>query len=70
VYVAALLGVVHYAWGVKADLRGPLLAGAVLALLLGLRLWWWRRRSRRAGAPARAAGPAQAQATAIWRGPR
>ena len=67
-YAAAALGVVHYAWGVKADLRGPLVAGAVLALLLGLRLWWWRR--RRAGARSRAAGPAQAQATAISRGPR
>lgn len=38
VYLAAVAGVVHYAWGVKADLRGPLLHGAALAGLLGYRL--------------------------------
>ncbi|MEE2678183.1 MAG: protein-methionine-sulfoxide reductase heme-binding subunit MsrQ [Myxococcota bacterium] len=37
-YVAALCGVVHYAWLVKADLTGPAAYAAVLALLLLLRL--------------------------------
>jgi methionine sulfoxide reductase heme-binding subunit len=39
VYVAAVLGVVHFIWRVKADTREPFLYGAVLALLLLLRLW-------------------------------
>lgn len=37
-YPAALLGVVHYWWLVKADIRGPLVYAAALALLLGLRM--------------------------------
>jgi sulfoxide reductase heme-binding subunit YedZ len=45
VYVAAGLGVLHFAWGVKADLREPLLHAGVLALLLGTRVAaWWRGR--------------------------
>jgi len=47
VYVAALAGVVHFYWLVKADTREPLLFGAALALLLGARL---RRPLRRFGA--------------------
>ena len=38
VYVAAVLGVVHFVWRVKADTTEPLIYGAVLALLLGLRV--------------------------------
>ena len=37
-YVAAVGGVVHYWWLVKADVREPLVYAAVLALLLVLRL--------------------------------
>jgi len=47
VYVAAIGGVVHYAWLVKADQRGPILHAAVLAVLLGWRVWEARRRTRR-----------------------
>ena len=39
VYASACAGVVHYTWLVKADLRPPLLYAAVLALLLGYRLY-------------------------------
>ncbi len=46
VYLAAVLGVIHFLWLVKSDLREPLLYAAVLAVLLGLRLWFWRVRSR------------------------
>lgn len=42
VYVAALLGGVHFLWLVKSDLREPLLYLAILALLLGLRIPWHR----------------------------
>jgi len=38
VYVAAICGIVHYAWQVKADLLGPAACAAVLALLLLVRL--------------------------------
>jgi methionine sulfoxide reductase heme-binding subunit len=39
IYVIAVLGVWHYWWGVKKDIREPLLYAAGLALLLGYRLW-------------------------------
>ncbi|HEX4804141.1 MAG TPA: protein-methionine-sulfoxide reductase heme-binding subunit MsrQ [Myxococcaceae bacterium] len=38
VYVAAVLGVVHFIWRVKKDLSQPLTYGAVLALLLAIRV--------------------------------
>jgi sulfoxide reductase heme-binding subunit YedZ len=51
VYVSAVLGVVHYWWLVKADLRSPWRYAALIGVLLALRVWWgWRR----ASAPARA----------------
>jgi sulfoxide reductase heme-binding subunit YedZ len=39
IYVIAILGVWHYWWGVKKDIREPLLYAAGLTLLLGYRLW-------------------------------
>jgi len=42
-YVAAIAGVVHYYMQVKADVRQPIVFAAVLAILLGYRLWnYWR----------------------------
>ncbi len=38
VYGIAILGVVHFYWLVKADIRRPLQYGSALALLLGFRL--------------------------------
>ena len=38
VYVAAICGVVHYLWLVKADLRGPAIYAGILALLLVARV--------------------------------
>lgn len=40
VYPAAALGVLHYVWLVKKDLREPLLYAAILAVLLAWR-WPW-----------------------------
>lgn len=40
VYLAAALAVVHYLMVVKADVRLPLLYGAILAALLAFRLPW------------------------------
>lgn len=43
VYLIACLGVLHYFWMVKADLRSPLLHATILAILLGYRLWLKRK---------------------------
>ena len=47
VYLIAILGVLHYLWLVKADLREPLMYAGILAVLLGYRLWWRIRGSLR-----------------------
>ena len=41
IYAIAILGVWHYWWQVKKDIREPLIYAGALALLLGWR--WWRR---------------------------
>ena len=46
VYVIAVLGVVHFWWLVKSDIREPLLYAVVLALLLGYRLILALRRAQ------------------------
>jgi sulfoxide reductase heme-binding subunit YedZ len=38
VYAAGILVIIHYVWLVKSDVREPLLYGALLAVLLALRL--------------------------------
>lgn len=44
VYVAATLGILHFLWLVKADVREPVLYGLGLTLLLGWRVWYRRTR--------------------------
>ena len=39
-YAAAIAGVVHFWWLVKADLREPQRFAMVLSVLLGIRAWW------------------------------
>jgi sulfoxide reductase heme-binding subunit YedZ len=51
VYVAAVLGVLHYLWLVKKDATYPLLYGAVLLILLTTRVWVARDRQRGRVAP-------------------
>ena len=48
VYPAAILGCTHFWWQVKADWREPAAYAALLAALLGWRLW--RERGRRSAA--------------------
>jgi methionine sulfoxide reductase heme-binding subunit len=43
-YVAAIAGVVHFWWLVKADVTEPQRWALVLTVLLGLRAWWMVRR--------------------------
>ncbi len=52
VYPIAILAIVHYWWLVKRDLTQPMVYGSILAVLLGIRLWWkwqtWRQSVARA----------------------
>lgn len=45
-YIAGVLGVWHYWWQVKSDIREPLIYATILALLLGYRLY--KKRVKRA----------------------
>ncbi len=53
VYVIAVLGVIHFLWLVKSDISEPVIYGAILALLLGFRLFWHLRGRSREPAGAR-----------------
>jgi methionine sulfoxide reductase heme-binding subunit len=48
IYVTAILGVIHYWWLVKADIRKPERYAAILAVLLLYRIayWAWEKRKR------------------------
>ena len=48
VYGSAFLGVIHYVWLVKADLRKPILCGLILFALMLARFFIWNRAARRA----------------------
>lgn len=43
VYVIAILGVWHFWWQVKQDILEPLIYAAILAVLLGFRVWHHQR---------------------------
>ena len=45
VYLTGMLGPLHYWWLVKADVSRPLTYAAIVALLLGARVYWSRRRA-------------------------
>ncbi|MDT8342300.1 MAG: protein-methionine-sulfoxide reductase heme-binding subunit MsrQ [Longimicrobiales bacterium] len=66
VYPAAGLALLHYTWGQKADLRGPLIAAAVMALLFGVR--FGVRRPGRRGPARTGSGGASPAAPVV--GPR
>jgi methionine sulfoxide reductase heme-binding subunit len=58
IYATAVLGVIHYYWLVKSDVRKPLFYGFLVGILLAWRLGAWLigRRSRPpAGTPGREA---------------
>jgi len=55
VYATGVLGVLHYWWLVKADVRRPLTYGFVVAVLLASRVYWSRVRSVSPAAAPRAA---------------
>ncbi|MES1196761.1 MAG: protein-methionine-sulfoxide reductase heme-binding subunit MsrQ [Steroidobacter sp.] len=45
IYVIAVLGVWHYYWEVKKDVREPLIYAAIVFVLLAWRYWRYRQRS-------------------------
>jgi len=47
IYLISVLGVIHYLLLVKADRTQPLIYGAILAVLLGYRVWGWARTPKR-----------------------
>ena len=52
IYFAAIAGIIHYLWLVKADIRKPLEYGVILALLLGYRVVTWLMVSLKKRTPA------------------
>jgi sulfoxide reductase heme-binding subunit YedZ len=46
VYAAAILGVVHYYWLVKSDVRKPVFYGVLVGFLLAWRVWNWVEKSK------------------------
>ena len=58
VYASAVLGVIHYYWLVKSDVRKPLFYGALVAILLAWRIWLWASKKK---APATVAQPSPAR---------
>ncbi len=52
IYAIAVLGVWHFYWQVKRDVREPLIYAGILAILLGYRVMRARMRRRGAAAPA------------------
>jgi sulfoxide reductase heme-binding subunit YedZ len=67
IYPIAILGVWHFWWQVKKDVRQPELYTAGLALLLGYRIWKNRHAIRRALASRGGAGAAGASVAAAQR---
>jgi methionine sulfoxide reductase heme-binding subunit len=63
IYVTAVLGVIHYYWLVKSDVRKPLFYGFLVAILLAWRLGTWviGRRGRPTAGAARREAPVTAE---------
>jgi sulfoxide reductase heme-binding subunit YedZ len=59
IYVIAVLGVIHFMWLVKKDIRKPITYAIILSLLLAYRLIVWAR--------ARVIAPTQQETTSVSR---
>ena len=51
IYLSAVAGVIHYYWQVKSDVHKPLEYAAIVAILLGWRLFLWLHGSHRRPLP-------------------
>ncbi len=63
IYLTAIGGVIHYLWLVKSDIHLPLEYAAVMAILLGWRIFDHFAKPRRAATATIPARKAQSQAT-------
>lgn len=54
IYAAGIAAVFHYLWVVKVQEPSPFAYGAILAVLLGVRVLWWVRSLNRVPTPSRA----------------
>jgi methionine sulfoxide reductase heme-binding subunit len=62
IYASAILGVIHYYWLVKSDVRKPLLYAILVGILLAWRLGvWLYGRGQSAAASARRTEPSTAE---------
>lgn len=57
IYPISILAVTHFWWMVKKDVTEPAIYALVLAVLLGLRMWWREQERRRQVAGAYAPNP-------------
>ena len=64
IYLTGILGVVHYLWLVKADLRKPIEYAVVLGILLVYRVGVWLSEKKASGKRQQAATPVPARGTA------
>lgn len=58
IYLCGILGVIHYWWKVKSDIRGPLFYAVLVGILLLYRLWDSYRGKGNASAAVRVGAPA------------
>jgi sulfoxide reductase heme-binding subunit YedZ len=61
VYLAAIGGVIHFWWLVKADITLPRRWAVALAALLGVRAWWWYQKRAASTSSTRRAAAASAR---------
>jgi sulfoxide reductase heme-binding subunit YedZ len=61
IYAIAILGVVHYYWLVKSDVRKPLFYAAILAILLLWRIVTWLLKRRQTALPTPTRAPYSSQ---------
>jgi sulfoxide reductase heme-binding subunit YedZ len=47
VYLIGILGVIHFWWLVKADILEPMVYALILAVLLGIRVYYYLMRKAR-----------------------
>lgn len=48
IYLVGLLGVIHFCWLVKKDLRQPVIFALIFSVLMGCRWFFWVRKVRKA----------------------
>ena len=67
VYFSAALGVIHYYWLVKSDIRKPVFYGALVGMLLAWRLWVWlsKRKAPATARPSPASTPERAEEVSL-----